>query len=462
MRKSKIKIAFSVKKKEELKDLTYEELLEYTKNLTDDWHKQKRPKKNSGNSSIAPSSDISKAPKKNQSLRRSNGKKVGGQKGRMGKTLIQTDKPDEIVELDYKIHNCSVCRTSLLDTLKQLKERRQVLDLELSSIGTKITEYQSFSKLCPVCKYENHDSTFALNVTPNISYGATIKAMVSYLSASQYISHHRIVKLFEDLFNLRISQGSISNLIKQTGKLSLTDISSITKALESSLIVGIDETGCKIDGFRYWHWTFQNETNTLVVADKSRGTKVINDTFEDGFANACVVHDNYASYNSLTCKGEQLCLAHKLRDLNYAIECDDTTLMKELKDLFKEAMRDHKLPLTQGQRVVLKKKYEEVFAYLLTRPVIQNSETHKQIKSLSRSRDKIFTFLLDENIPPDNNASERAIRNVKVKLKVSGQFKSLDGAKNYANLRSIIDTSRKRGLNEFESLLTIAKGNCVF
>ncbi len=75
---------------------------------------------------------------------------------------------------------------------------------------------------------------------------------------------------------------------------------------------------------------------------------------------------------------------------------------------------------------------------------------------------KIFTFLLDATIPPDNNASERAIRNVKVKQKVSGQFKSLSGAQNYATLRSIIDTSRKKGLNEFESLVSVIKGNSLF
>jgi transposase len=95
-------------------------------------------------------------------------------------------------------------------------------------------------------------------------------------------------------------------------------------------------------------------------------------------------------------------------------------------------------------------------------PSKPKSETDKQIKSITKSKDKIFTFLLDENIPPDNNGSERAIRNIKVKQKVSGHFKSYDGAKNYANLRSIIDTSRKRGLNEFESLVAVVKGNSVF
>jgi len=174
------------------------------------------------------------------------------------------------------------------------------------------------------------------------------------------------------------------------------------------------------------------------------------------------VHDNYSSYSSLECVSEQLCLAHKMRDLNYAIECDNSKLSKALKLLISEAMKDHKEALIPSQRVRLKDEYDKMLEHLLTMPTIDKSETDKQVRSFQKSKDKIFTFLLDENIPPDNNASERAIRNVKVKQKVSGQFKSLKGAQNYATLRSIIDTSRKRGLNEFEVLKTVIEGNSVF
>ncbi|MCK5679092.1 MAG: transposase, partial [Flavobacteriaceae bacterium] len=144
------------------------------------------------------------------------------------------------------------------------------------------------------------------------------------------------------------------------------------------------------------------------------------------------------------------------------IECDNTKLAKELKLLLKEAMRDHKEDLNSIQRVKLKEEYDKTLEYLLSLPTIEKSETHKQVKSFTKAKDKIFTFLLDENIPPDNNGSERAIRNIKVKQKVSGQFKSLDGANNYANIRSIIDTSRKRGVNEFEALVSICGGNSLF
>ncbi len=460
--KSKIKYQFSIKTKDELRGLSHEELLKYIENLQDNLI-QEKPPKNSNNSSICPSSEIANPDKKkNQSLREKSDKKVGGQKGRVGITLKQTDTPDDVKRVEFNITECKKCGVDISSIVASLKERRQVVDMELSSIKKKITEYQSFSKVCPECGYDNHDNSFTPSVAPNISYGANIVAMISYLSVSQYMSNQRVVSLLSNLFNITISEGSITNILARASKSSQAEILKIKKLLESTKVLGIDETGCKVDGSRYWHWAFQDSNNTLIIADKSRGTKVITNTFTEGFKNACVVHDNFSSYSTLECDSEQLCLAHKLRDLNYAIECDDTKLMKDIKSLFKEAMKDHKENLTTSQRVKLKKEYDITLQNLLATPTIDKSETAKQIKSITKSKDKIFTFLLDENIPPDNNGSERAIRNVKVKQKVSGQFKSYEGAENYANIRSIIDTSRKRGFNEFESLVSVIQGDSVF
>jgi len=462
MNNCKVKYQFSIKSELELEQLSHEELLKYIKDLQKNIT-QEKPPKNSNNSSIPSSTEIANPkPKKNQSLRKKSDKKSGGQKGREGVTLKQSDTPDEIVPLSYNLTLCKKCGFDLSGTIATLKEKRQVLDLKLSSLNKKITEYQSFSKTCPSCSHENHDNSFTSSVTPNISYGSSITAVVSYLSVSQYMSHMRIVSLLKNLFHLDISEGTITTLLAKASRLSQKEIGTIKETLQKASIVGIDETGCKIDGEKHWHWTFQNKQNTLIVANKSRGTAVINNTFENGFMNACVVHDNYSSYSSLKCNSEQLCLSHKLRDLNFTIECDNTKLAKGLKELLKEAIKDDKEELTQTARVILKAQYDKSLEHLLSMPTIPTSETEKQINSLTKSKDKIFTFLLDENIPPDNNASERAIRNVKVKQKVSGQFKSLAGAENYATLRSIIDTSRKRGLNEFESLVKVIEGYSVF
>jgi len=460
LKKTVAKIEFCVKKKEELKELTYEELLKYVENLTDNLVVEK-PKKDSTNSSIAPSNDISK-PKKNQSLRKKSNRASGAQIGHKGTTLIQSNFIDEIIDTEYSLDKCKVCHSSLIDEVAQLKEKRQKLDINLNTINTKITQYQSYSKICSQCGYDNHDNNFPQGVTPNISYGQSIMAIVNYLSVVHHLPYKRIINLLKSLYGVSLSEGSIDNIIKRVSQLSQDEIKKLTKHLSLSAIVGIDETGCKVDSKKYWHWTFQDSNTTLIVANPSRGAKVITDTFEEGFINACVVHDNYSSYNALIAKEEQLCLAHKLRDLNYAIECDDTQVMRDIKQLLQEAMIDHKEDLTQRQRAILKEQYLLMLDRLLETPTIPKSQTQKQLKSFKKARDKIFTFLLNANIPSDNNASERAIRNIKVKLKVSGQFKSKQGAIDYANLRSIIDTARKRGMNEFDALHRMLKGESLF
>jgi hypothetical protein len=459
LKKAKIKYIFSIKSKEELRKLSRDELLKYIENLQDNIV-QEKPPKNSGNSSIPTGKEIN-TPKKNQSTRKKGGKN-GGQFGHKAANLKQSDTPDETIDIEYNINNCQKCGYDISATLKELKEKRQVLDLDLKDTLKKITQYQSYSKTCPNCGYKNHDNSFPNFVAPHISYGKNIMAIVVYLNVVHYVSYKRIVQTLKTMYNIDISEGTVDNLIKKASKLSRKEINKIVSQLELGDMVGIDETGAKVNGARDWHWVFQNDSCTFIVHNESRGTKVIDEHFPNGFVDAIVVHDNYSSYNNLVASGEQLCLAHKLRDLNYAIECDDTKLMKDIKLLFQEAMIDHKLDLLPQQRIEIKLQYEKEFEYLLTRPVIEKSETAKQIKSLIKAKDKIFTFLLYSNVPPDNNGSERAIRNLKVKLKVSQQFKSPQGAKDYATLRSIIDTARKRDLNEFEVLGDIVGGGSVF
>jgi len=463
LKSSKIEYHFSIKSEDELRNLSYEELMKYTKNLTKDWYKLKKPKKDSTNSSISPSADIvSPNKKKNQSLRKKSKKESGGQEGHKGTTLKQSNTPDKIIDIEYNINACKKCNYDLSGTIAKLKEKRQILDLDLKSINKQITQYQSYSKTCPNCGYNNHDNSYPTFVTPNISYGKTMIAVINYLSVVQYLPYNRIVSLLQNLFSISISQGTIDNLLKKASKLSLNELGKIVNELSVSNLVGIDETSCKINGDKHWYWTFQNDIGTFIVMDKSRGSKVIKQYFENGFQNATVVHDNYSGYSNLDCKNEQLCLAHKLRDLNYAIECDNTQVMKDIKQLLEEAMLLSTEDLEPYQRIVLKIQYILSLDKLLETKSIHKSETAKQIKSFKKSSHKIFTFLDNQYIPPDNNGSERAIRNVKVKLKVSQQFKSTQGAIDYANLRSIIDTSRKRGLNEFESLQTMINGVCLF
>ena len=370
MKKAKIKYQFAIKSKEELRDLSHEELLKYIENLQDNLV-QEKPPKNSTNSGIPTGKEIN-TPKRNQSIRKKGGKN-GGQFGHKGKNLKQINTPDEIVDIEYNINSCKKCGFDISGVLAELYEKRQVQDLDLQETMKKITQYQSYSKKCPNCGYENHDNSYPNFVAPHVSYGKNIMAIVVYLNVVHYVSYKRIVQTLKTMYKLDISEGTVDKLLKKASKLSKPEIKKIMLQLEVSDMVGIfqttlrdstalhDETGAKVNGNRDWYWVFQNDTCTYIVHNESRGTAVIDEEFENGFVNAIVVHDNYSSYSSLIANGEQLCLAHKLRDLNYAIECDNTKLMKDMKVLLQEAMIDHKQDLSQIQREILKQQYEQTF-----------------------------------------------------------------------------------------------------
>ena len=200
MKNSKIKYQFSIKNEDELDKLNHKELLKYIKNLQKNI-KQEEPPKNSNNSSIPPSTEI-QSPKKNQSTRKKSDKNSGGQDGHKGTNLEQSNNPDKIIDIEFNINSCKKCGYDISNIIAKLKEKRQVLDLKLEDIKTKIVQYQSYSKTCSNCGYNNHDNSYPTLVAPYISYGKNITAIVSYLSVVHYLSYNRIVLALKNLYKI--------------------------------------------------------------------------------------------------------------------------------------------------------------------------------------------------------------------------------------------------------------------
>ena len=455
---------FGTKTLEELENLSKEEFIKYSDELTKIYEQiiKKKPEKNSNNSSISPSTDKDKSnPKKNQSLRSKSNRNSGGQKGREGKTLKQSENPDVVVTLGEDINVCKKCGADLSTTVAYLLEKRQKLDIDIQKSQAQYEEFQKFGKVCSMCGEMNSEE-FPDNVKPNISYGNNIKSTVLYLSVAQFISYKRITEVMRDCFGVSLSEGTVGNILKEAYEKSKPVIEVFKDEINSSDMVGIDETGTYISGKRLWSWVFHNSDYVVIVVDKSRGAKVIKENFPEGFINATVCHDNYSAYNSLKCKDEQICIAHKLRDLNYAIECDGNEVIEEIKSLLLEALEYDKNALLQ-QRETVKHNFEVSIDYLLQKEVDENDkESLKQIKSLKKLEDKLFTFMLYEDIPADNNESERIIRNIKVKQKISGFFKTEDGGQVYANLRSILETAKRKGVNTFQAIHSLLEEKELF
>lgn len=224
-------------------------------------------------------------------------------------------------------------------------------------------------------------------------------------------------------------------------------------------VVGADESGVNINGKNHWMWTFQTDLASYLAVDQSRGKRVIDAHFPDGFSQATLVSDRLGLYFNVESADHQICLAHLLRNTLYMEEyLKGNRWPTRMLKLLREAIHYRK---SEGCDHAVKEDFKSRLHELLSEDVKQRSRAKQDVfdkfrRGISKHQEHIFTFFSDPDIPYDNNASERSLRIVKTKQKVSGQFKTTEGASQYATLQSIIQTARKRGLDPLIALQAVA------
>lgn len=402
-------------------------------------------KKDSHNSHNPPSQDRAK-PKRNRSLRKKTGRKSGGQHGHKGHTLKQISNPDK--QHDLKSDFCEKCGNDVSQLEYHVISKRQVV--EIPPIKPLYIEYRQHK-----CTTEQKAS-YPKNVNAPIQYGSSVIALVSYLNVFQYVPYARLKELFTDVFSLSISEGSIENLLNKAAKKATPVYDAILNQIKAARYVGSDETGAKVNGNKWWVWVWQNIQNTFIKASKSRGFDTVEDSFPNGLPNAIIGSDRWAAQLKIVSKDKQLCFPHLLRDLIFLEEAEQNRWSTHFKYLLKQALklRNTAIDRNQAYQVGSFEAYqvERRLDRLLARPIAKDEfpQTVTFQNSMIKNRNYLFPFLYNLEVPPDNNASERAIRNIKVKQKISGQFKS--GQDTFCILRSVVDTFRKRNLNILEYL----------
>lgn len=418
--------------------------------LRDRLSKYEHPK-NSGNSSIAPSKDENR-PKKNQSLRRPTGKRRGGQPGHKGRTLEMTTAPDTVIDLQPEYcHNCGLS----LETARAIKEKsRQIVDIP--PIKTVWTEYRTYGKQCACgCRTV---ADFPEGVASPVSYGGNIEGLVGYFHARHYLPFARMKEMMNDVFNINISEGGLHYLLNRFADKTTPLYEIIKQRISSSKVIGTDETGVKVNGDKHWFWTWQTQHLTYITHCATRGKAAIDAHFPKGFPNATLVRDGWRAQIATVARHHQTCLPHLLRHLNYLNEkYNNAKWGDSFKILLYDALRtniDQGVEKENTQRTKIVRRLDRL---LEKPPEKRHKELYTFYKRMCRERQHLFTFLFVQDVPADNNASERAIRNVKVKQKISGQFKTEYAAQNFAKIRSVIDTTIKNGMNVLEALTLIAK-----
>ena len=382
------------------------------------------PQATSRNSSLPPSKDPLSVPR-TRSQRKPSGKKPGGQSGHQGHTIEWSEHPDSREACPIP-HVCPICGEPLDPTKIQVCERRQVIDIPLPVITT-VKEY--------------------------------IQALVSYLSTLQTIPMKRMTDFLENICGIRMSPGTVSTILNSMRKKARKPYEEIRKVIEHSDVAGADETGMRVNGSNHWMWTFQTDVVTYLAAYKGRGKKEIEATYPGGLPQTILVTDRLGAYFSMNVKDHQICLAHLLRNTAFfeelLPECD---WPKRMLELLRESIHLRKTEYTTQED---EKRFKRRLDELTDEEVeIEGEESRKLFetfrKGLKKHREHIFLFLSHHNVPYENNASERAVRPMKTKLKVSGQFRSDDGSKNYATLMSIALTAKKNKQNPFFALQKLA------
>ena len=379
--------------------------------------------------------------KKNVNLRAKSNRKSGGQKGHSGKYL-EMQTPDKIELLVP--HYCSCCGRDLSDMEGEEGEHRQQIDIP--PIVPIVTEYQQIRKVCK-CSHVNVVD-FPSTVTAPVCYGSNIQALVTYLNICQHIPYRRMTQVLKEVFGVFLSEGSVANLLQRMEKRLSPAYETIRERIAGSAVVGADETGNSVNGKTLWAWVLQTENLTYITAGHSRKKEVFTSIMPQGIPQSILVSDCYSTYFSANVKNHQICTSHILRELIYLSELyKGNTWSEEMADLIREAIR---LKKASEGKIIDDTVIQQRFQILLDQRIEQ---THKKIRTLQKRlikyRDYLFLFLKNEHVPPDNNASERSIRVFKVKLKVSGFFKSKAGAQRFALLHSIVNTARKNNSSPF-------------
>ena len=447
------RLSLTLLKKIEEQDTIILVLLSRISELEEEVRQLKAPKKNSGNSSVPPSQDPYRN-KKTNSLREKSGNRPGGQQGHKGSTLEMSEHPTEVKE--HVPHYCNKCGNVLSVENKEFIGRRQVIDIP--PIIPTVTEHRIFKVQC--CCGHVQESDYPAEAHSTVCYGPNITAMTGYFHTRQYLPFDRMREAFSDLFNLEISSGTLNNMLERLSEKATPVYNSIHDRITSSTVVGADETGVCVNGKNHWAWTFQTLFLTYIFVNFSRGKKAIDEVFPSGFPNTLLVHDCWKPYFSVESNSHQICTAHLLRELNYLEKLYDDDWSASLRELLLEALRLKRKILDEDADCIFteREQTEQKLDVLLEKPINEKHEKLVTFRArIEKYRKYLFSFLYRLDVPPDNNGSERAVRNFKVKQKVSGLFRSDKAAQNYAILRSVIDTTRKNNQNALDALMAIAR-----
>lgn len=357
-------------------------------------------------------------------------------KGRPGVGRTLHPNPDR--RIDRRLTTCPKCEAAFPEasqTPQQVYER-----IELPPIRPDVTQVRLFGGRCGCCG-ERVSATAPVGLEQGSPFGHSIAAMVVYLHYAHAIGMERLVTLMDELFSLSISEGAISNILARARQPLLDATAAIENVVLASPVICSDETSVRVKGKTWWEWVFIGTLAVLHVIQPSRGKAVVSALF------GAIRPEVWVSDMLGSQRGHgvlwQVCLAHLLREAQYAIECGDTAFSAPFRWLLlraiaigrrRETLRDATL---KQYLYDLDRRLDRIMAAV---PV--GEPGRKLHKRMLAYRAHLFVFMINRAVPCTNNVSERHLRPSVIFRKVTNGFRCEWGAETYAAFRSVVSTAK--------------------
>lgn len=440
-----------------------QQLQERVKSLED------RLGKDSHNSSKPPSSDGFKKKPKPQSLRQQSNRPSGGQPGHPGHTLEFCDHPNNV--LVHRPDFCQDCGAPLAQVTPLQTDRRQVLDLP--DLALEVTEHQVQTCSCPACGKVNR-VCFPQGVDQPVQYGPGVKALTTYLINFQLLPYERVVTLMDDLLDAPLSEATLFHASQHAYNALDAVEKQIITALKASKLNHHDETGQRIGGKLHWLHVTCTEHLTFYKSHPKRGKAALEEIGILSEFSGRAVHDGWSAYGGYACE-HALCNAHHLRELTAILEQQQQVWAGQMKDLLVEIKQAVDTACQQGQsrlhplrECTFVGRYRSLLkeGYKANPPPVSNGKRGRNqqgsarnlLLRLDQNQCAVLAFLYDFSVPFDNNLAERDLRMMKVKQKISGGFRSQEGADAFNRIRGYISTLRKQGHKVLSALHDVFVG----
>lgn len=426
---------------------------------------EKRLNKNSQNSSKPPSSDGLSKPR-TTSLREKGKHKSGGQKGHKGETLQQTETPDIIKT--HVLTTCPDCQHSLLKAPLMKKIKRQVFDIPPPKI--EVTEHQAEVKYCTCCN-KAVTAVFPEGVRAPVQYGKIIRSWSVYYQYQHFIPEDRLQQLFSDLYGIQLATSTLTNYNRMVFDALAPFEASVLSQVKLAAVKNLDETGFRVAGKTQWLHVASTKHATYYHVSPKRKSLI------DGLLGV-VVHDHWKAYYQLPGVEHGLCNQHHLRELKALCEHEKEPWAKAMQRLLRVAVRcrhfygGNVIPESRITRLINiydKILQQGLFFHETQTPLPCKGKQgrqprrtgHNLLRRLLHYKEDVLRFLYNPMVPFTNNDAERDLRMMKCKQKISGGFRAMQGAEQFARIRGFISTIRKQNLNILNAIQSVFSDNML-